>query len=529
MATTIENKPPKWSSVASAAAVPAVAPADAPLADTPTEAASPAANPSAKPSTTTTAAAATAAPAESTPIHTLVVDTGPLIKNEPPLSALRARAEVLLTTPAVLAEIRDPATRARVDTALLPFLEIRTPRPASLAFIEDFARRTGDSEVLSRTDLQLLALTYEVECERNGGDWRLRCTPTQQRLNGKSPAAAAAAAAEAEAQAGATATAEGEVAAAADAAEEGETVPEAETGQAAESAEEAENVDTETAIDSAVAGLTIEDTQAVAEEDMSAAEDVSAETPPGAPAAEHDDDSGDDSGGEWITPANLKRVQARDGAGTVPVGGAAGPGAGAARMQAALLTTDFAMQNVALRINLNVVGSTGAAGTGEPLARITRVKTWVLRCHGCFAVTRQLARQFCPRCGQATLTRTSCATNAATGEFRVFLKKNYQHNKRGNVYSVPKPVHGSASGKAAAAAKSGATGGGRGGWGAELILSEDQREYAKKSEDQRRATARMRDLMDEDYLPGLLTGYRTGGQQRVRVGAGRNVNAKKRR
>ena len=38
-----------------------------------------------------------------------------------------------------------------------------------------------------------------------------------------------------------------------------------------------------------------------------------------------------------------------------------------------------------------------------------------------------------------------------------------------------------------------------------------------------------RDLMDEDYLPGLLTGDRSGrAGGRVKVGAGRDVNSKRR-
>lgn len=88
---------------------------------------------------------------------------------------------------------------------------------------------------------------------------------------------------------------------------------------------------------------------------------------------------------------------------------------------------------------------------------------------------------------------------------------------------MPKPVHGSASGKLTD--RSG--GGGKNGWGRELILSEDQPEYTKKVDEQQRT--RVRDMMDEDYLPNLLTGVRSGAGGRPRVGAGRNVNAKKRR
>jgi len=116
----------------------------------------------------------------------------------------------------------------------------------------------------------------------------------------------------------------------------------------------------------------------------------------------------------------------------------------------------------------------------------------------------------------------SCTTDAS-GNFTIHLKKNFQFNKRGNVYSIPKPTHGTANGK-----QRDVKGGGKNGWGQELILAEDQKEYTKKLEEERRT--RYRDLMDEDYLPGILTGAaRSSGNGRIKVGAGRNVNAKKKR
>lgn len=48
-------------------------------------------------------------------IHSLIVDTGPLIKNEPALSTLIAQAEEIYTIPSVLTEIK-----VRTQTHLLP-------------------------------------------------------------------------------------------------------------------------------------------------------------------------------------------------------------------------------------------------------------------------------------------------------------------------------------------------------------------------------------------------------------------------
>ncbi|KAI0471558.1 Nin one binding Zn-ribbon like-domain-containing protein [Xylariaceae sp. FL0804] len=507
------------------------------------------------PETATPAPPSSSPPAK--PIHSLVLDAGPLIKNDPPVSSLLARAHALYTLPSVLeAEVRDAASRARVDATLRPFVTLRTPRPDSVRHVVGFARRTGDLEVLSRTDVQLVALAYELEVERNGGDWRLRNAPGQKRINGRPPG------------------------------REGEG-PEKGEGEQQEEGEEEIIGEGEVAGEDEQVNYTVSDGQEGADEatedDASAApaqteaEEVPREGTDIAPVEEdpdfgweqvpkkkssrrpapaipqetitqalgsmslepsalptvdfvpddaataetkaHDEAEDDDDG--WITPSNLKKRQAKDQL-SAPDDGSLPPNQQPPRvLQAALLTSDFAMQNVSLRMGLNLVSPS--------LARITRVKTWVQRCHGCFALTRDASRQFCPRCGQATLTRVSCSTDAATGAFTVHLKtKNFQWKTRGNVYSVPKPVHGTASGKAPPRTKGGkGTAGGKGGWGTELILAEDEKEYAKKTAEQGRR--QYRDLMDEDYLPGILTGYRQADPGRIRVGAGRNVNAKKRR
>lgn len=115
----------------------------------------------------------------------------------------------------------------------------------------------------------------------------------------------------------------------------------------------------------------------------------------------------------------------------------------------------------------------------------------------------------------------SCSTSA-NGEFKLHLKKNMQWNTRGNRYSVPKPVHGNSNQKFKG------QGGGKGGWGTELILAEDQKEYVRAVTNENRITRKERNLMDQDYLPGILTGERLRMGGRVKVGAGKAVNSKKR-
>jgi RNA-binding protein NOB1 len=120
-------------------------------------------------------------------IHTVILDAGPIIKGEPSASALLQQCQRILSIPSVISEIRDQEARRRLETTILPFLDLRSPKPESIIFVSEFARKTGDLAVLSRADIQLLALAYDVECELNHGDWRLRRTPGQKRTNGPPP------------------------------------------------------------------------------------------------------------------------------------------------------------------------------------------------------------------------------------------------------------------------------------------------------------------------------------------------------
>jgi len=426
------------------------------------------------------------------PIHSLVLDAGPIIKNEPSVSTLLSQAEILYTIPAVIDEIRDPVTRARVETTLKPFIQCQSPRPESVKIISDFARRTGDLEVLSRPDIHLMALAYELECERNHGDWRLRSVPGQKRVNGAPPASLTGAPAEGLEKNGEPAAASTEVHA------ESAPAP-AEPSAPAEGLSQTQGIEekleeTHISTSEPQEPNTADEAPVPSQEPESSPTDAVEEVQ----ASESDDDEG------WITPSNLKQHQQKD------ANGASEPQEEPKTMQVALITSDFAMQNVLLRMNLNLLSPS--------LQRIRQLKTWVLRCHACFAITRDMNKQFCARCGKPTLLRTSCSTDK-DGNFKVHLKKNMQWNNRGNVFSVPKPVAGTSNGKLVA-------GGGKGGWGQGLILAEDQKEYVQAMTTARRK--KEKDLMDEDYLPGILSGDRGRAGGRPKVGAGKNVNSKKR-
>ena len=86
----------------------------------------------------------------------------------------------------------------------------------------------------------------------------------------------------------------------------------------------------------------------------------------------------------------------------------------------ALVTADFAMQNVALQMGLRVVAPDGL--------RITRLQRWALRCHACGGVTRDTSRHFCGRCGNAAMQRVSLTVDAG-GVEHVGVRR--RHNLRG--------------------------------------------------------------------------------------------------
>lgn len=488
------------------------------------------------------------------PVHTIVLDAGPIIKNEPSISSLLAEAEYLVTTPAVISEIRDATTRSRVETMLLPFLTLRNPKPASCEIVANFAKKTGDLAVLSRPDLEILALAYELECERNGGNWRLRSVPGQKGTNGPPPSKQddtilqreeqgpdacvgkevrideelklaeivgrsdleSKSVEEVQKEAGtshnAQATYELGATYEADlnrntAAYQQKTVN-PQTQETSISAQSSfETADSGLSLDSV--GQDLADLQLTVTSDSATGPTCSAPDSQNGvsdaqegPVSEESSSEDSDSGG-WITPSNIKKHQEKDSRSFVK------QASEAQSMQVATVSTDFALQNVLLQMNLNLLSTN--------LHRVKHLNTYILRCYACFFTTKQMEKQFCPRCGKPTLTRVACSTNQ-NGEFKLHLKKNFQWNNRGNRYSVPKPVSGSANGRI--------KGGGKDGWGQDLILAEDQKEYVRAIGDQKRQ--KQRDLMDEDYLPGILTGERGQSGGKPKVGAGRNVNSRKR-
>lgn len=245
----------------------------------------------------------------SKPVHTIVLDAGPILKNTPPLSSLLAQSEELVTTPSVINEIRDPDARSRVETIYLPFVKQRSPTPNSVAVLSEFARKTGDRTVLSKTDIEVLALAYEVECERNGGDWRLRSVPGQKQVNGKPPVK------------------EDDK----DGAESSHAESKVETAEVDKIAKDLKDTKLENGGD-----VPSKEEDSTTAEATAATETTATDASTSHQPQEDEEESDSDSGG-WITPSNLKKRQMRDEA--VSSSSAPEP----KTMQVATMTTDFAV------------------------------------------------------------------------------------------------------------------------------------------------------------------------------------------
>lgn len=456
------------------------------------------------------------------PVHTIVLDAGPILRNDPAISTLLARCEELVTVPSVIAEIKDQNARARLEISWLPFLSVKTPAPGSVKIITDFARKTGDLPVLSNPDVQILALAYEIECQRNGGDWRLRRAPGQKGTNGSPPKKKDGAIGEPKLMGEGSSVRH----------QLPSTIPELSTCEENVRAVISQGVIPDNEGPSSqqpIVASMVSATDAMNKLNLASYDlrqkslpnhDSTESSPLGSGTAETDQTKGldhpittvDFSNPEssesegWITPSNIKKHQAKD------MDSSTEPNSENTTMQVATITTDSAMQRILLQMNLHLLS--------PALQRVRYIKNYILRCHACFSTTKDMARQFCLNCGKPTLTRVSCSTSQ-NGKFSIHLKKNMQWNHRGDRFSIPKPVPGAANGKIGSG-----KGGGKGGWGQELILAEDQKEYLRAMNGQSRK--KDLDLMDEDYLPGILTGDRRRSGGRPKIGGGRNINSKKR-
>lgn len=87
----------------------------------------------------------------------LIIDANVIIKG---IEALLSSADAFITTPGVVAELKDRDSRDMLNR--LPYqLHLMEPSPAAVRRVIECAQKTGDFGVLSTTDIRLCALAYD--------------------------------------------------------------------------------------------------------------------------------------------------------------------------------------------------------------------------------------------------------------------------------------------------------------------------------------------------------------------------------
>ncbi|RLV85173.1 20S-pre-rRNA D-site endonuclease NOB1 [Meyerozyma sp. JA9] len=465
-------------------------------------------------------------------IKALVLDAGPLITQ--PASSLQQHATTFFTTPGVHAELKDETVRQQL-ILWGDKLQIRHPKPEFIKKVVSFAKLTGDHAVLSLNDLHIIALAYELEVEYNKGDWRLRKYPGEvierkRREDTKSTEKS-----------------------------ENKTEDNQETSdpQEASKQETKKPESLETEKEESKQDIEAESTtpkkprrrggkkqrakreaelQKELDAEEGASEPATLENDTSAPHQETEaspevdetyDEEEDD--GDWITPENLIQEMLKDNNEQVKeTKERSGP-----FIKVALATGDFACQNVAMQIGLNLMN----AMSGR---QIKRVRNYMYRCHACFRLTPipkdGRPKHFCPKCGGNTLLRCAVSIDNETGKVTPHLKANFQWIKRGNKFSLPSPL-----------SKNQQKLQGNGGYQHNkqnrhkslqnpLLLREDQKEYqqALKDDDWQR---RQNEKMLQEWIGGgsadnymsPFTTQQTIRPSGVQVGRGRYVNSSRRR
>lgn len=447
-------------------------------------------------------------------VQNLILDAGPLITQ--PASQLQQLADSFFTTPGVYNELKDETVRNQLivwgDT-----LKVRHPKKASIDAVVHFAKLTGDSTVLSQNDLHIIALAYEIDVESNNGICRLRKYPGEIREEDRAAIAEAKRRRELKAkelQQNDKSGVSQEVAADVEENEEeadgkhfdadGFEIVTRKSKKGRKPKQQPKVVpQTEPEIKEVSTENTDENANNEANEEKLEAE------------YDEDDDCGD-----WITPDNIAATIAKEEDSEEVEAEATS----ATKSPCALASGDFAVQNVALQLGMNLMNTMSGL-------QIRRLRNYMLRCHACFALVPipkdNTPKHFCPSCGGATLRRIAVSVNSETGKITPHLKKNFQWRTRGNVFSMPSPLSKNTSKKYGNKGYQH-----RGNDKMDVgFFSEDQREYQQAIKNAK-WQQRQNEKAFEDFIGGgsadnFVSPFFTGAdvkQVHVRVGKGRFAN-----
>ncbi|XP_004584048.1 RNA-binding protein NOB1 [Ochotona princeps] len=332
------------------------------------------------------------------PVEHVVADAGAFLRD----AALQDIGKNIYTIRDVVNEIRDKATRRRL--AVLPYeLRFKEPFPEYVRLVTEFSKKTGDYPSLSATDIQVLALTYQLEAEFVGVS-HLKQEPEKAKVSSsiqhpETPLHIL-----------------------------GFHLPSKskypqDTVDQGQQAREPEDPAFSSfmfwrnplpSIDQELQELLMDQGEDDPREEQEEKEEENG-------FEESKEDSDDDGG--WITPSNIKQIQQELEQCDVPKD-----------VRVGCVTTDFAMQNVLLQMGLHVLAVNGML--------IREARSYILRCHGCFKTTSDMSRVFCAHCGNKTLKKVS-VTVSDDGTLHMHFSRNPKVlNPRGLRYSLPMPKGG---------------------------------------------------------------------------------------
>lgn len=378
-------------------------------------------------------------------VHTLVLDAHPLITQT--YSDLSNFADEFYVTPTVYNEIKDPNARKNLiiwDTVL----KKRHPKPESIKKANEFARLTGDYNVLSKNDIHILALAYELDVElHNGNTDHIRRYPGEKLTTKKAPVRKeekndgweTVAPKKKQRRRGGKKQREKREAAAASEYEQKQEIENSKQDETkTENSKEvnASELMKQTSKVNEDLNLELQDNLGQPNETVenanNAVTDILVDSTIESPVLDQDEDDSDDEG-EWITADNVKEVLQKD-AGE-EIFESSNNRVTDAGLQVALSSQDFAVQNVALQMGLKLMNTS----TGM---QIKKIRNYMMRCHACFKLQpiTSADKNFCDFCGGNTLLRCTVVVNSTTGELKPLLKKNFEWHKKGNKYSLPSPL-----------------------------------------------------------------------------------------
>ncbi|XP_034230865.1 RNA-binding protein NOB1 [Thrips palmi] len=364
---------------------------------------------------------------ESKKIEYLVVDTGAFLKD----AAIQDLGENVITCQEVINEVTNSRQLRRL--VVLPYeLQVKDVFPENVHFVTEFSKKTGDYCSLSATDIKVIALTYQLEKQIVGSDHLKSAPETQRTITFQNrptvdlkdiagfyiPASAGNVKGENE---------DGECSAALSekfsnlqcteiSGDNDKEIIDSDTSECPEEDDsKVENDQLLEEVDPSSVLVKIEEPGSPKPKSDSAQEyDESDE---GEESCDSEEDT-DDDGGAWITPSNLSRAKKQMNADVEEE----------KSVKVACITTDFAMQNVLKQIGLNIASVDGRV--------IKQLRTFILRCYGCFKTTSIMTKVFCPHCGHSTLKRVAVSVEP-DGSQKIHINFKKPLSTKGKKYSLP--------------------------------------------------------------------------------------------